>query len=75
MQPQIVKGAALSSVIASMMAAGNANAAVEVAQLAAGDNRFGIIAFLFLPVVGWVRLCLSHAVPSYRRMRSCGDAL
>ena len=57
MQQQIIKGAALSSVVASMMAAGNANAATEVAQLAAGDNRFGIIAFLFLPVVGWVRDC------------------
>lgn len=35
------------------MAAGNAQAANEITQLAAGDNRFGVIATLFLPVLGW----------------------
>ena len=50
-QQQIVNGAAVSSVVVSVMTAGNANAVTEVAQLAAGDNRLGIIAFLFLPVV------------------------
>ena len=54
-QQQIGKGAALSSVVTSLMVAGNANAASEVAQLAAGDNRLGIIAFLFLPVVRLTR--------------------
>ena len=28
--------------------------AQEITQLAASDNRFAIIATLFLPVVGWV---------------------
>ena len=45
---------ALSSVVGTFLAAGNANAATEIAQLAAGDNRFGIIAGLFLPALGWV---------------------
>ena len=39
---------------ATLFAAGNANAATEIAQLAAGDNRFGIIVSLFVPVLGWV---------------------
>ena len=38
----------------SLLAVRNADAASEVTQLAAGDNRFGIIAILGLPVVGWV---------------------
>ncbi len=60
-QQQIVKGAAVSSLVASVMAAGNANAITEVAQLAAGDNRLGIIAFLFLPVVCSPKpLCCRH---------------
>ncbi|KIY97984.1 photosystem II PsbY protein [Monoraphidium neglectum] len=42
-------GAALS-----LAAAQQAEAATEVAQLAASDNRIGIIALLFLPAVGWV---------------------
>ena len=39
---------------ALLLASQQADAAQEVAQLAAGDNRFGIIATLFLPVIGWV---------------------
>ena len=37
-----------------MASAGSAQAASEVAQLAAGDNRVGIIATLALPALGWV---------------------
>jgi photosystem II PsbY protein len=39
---------------ATLLAAGNAQAATELATLAAGDNRFGTIALLFLPALGWV---------------------
>ena len=39
---------------ALLLASQKADAAQEIAQLAAGDNRFAIIATLFLPVVGWV---------------------
>ena len=46
--------AAWSTAAATMMSSGNAQAASEVAQLAAGDNRLGIIATLALPALGWV---------------------
>lgn len=45
---------AIGLTAASMLLAENAQAATEVAQLAAGDNRIGIIATLFLPALGWV---------------------
>ena len=53
-QQHAVKAVALSSVVGSFLAAGNANAAMEVAQLAASDNRLSILATLFLPAIGWV---------------------
>ena len=37
---------------ASLLAAQNAEAAQQVADLAAGDNRFGTISLLLVPVVG-----------------------
>ncbi|GIL88995.1 hypothetical protein Vretimale_16288 [Volvox reticuliferus] len=46
--------AALTTVASSWMLAGNANAATELATLAASDNRIGIIATLFVPALGWV---------------------
>ncbi|GLC33653.1 hypothetical protein PLESTB_000100200 [Pleodorina starrii] len=46
--------ATLSTVASSWMMAGNANAATELATLAANDNRLGIIATLFVPALGWV---------------------
>jgi photosystem II PsbY protein len=39
---------------ASMLLAQNAEAATEVAQLAASDNRVGAIATLLVPALGWV---------------------
>ncbi len=42
-------GAALS-----MAAAQQADAATEMAQLAASDGRLGTISLLFLPALGWV---------------------
>jgi hypothetical protein len=39
---------------AALLAAPQADAATEIAQLAAADNRFVIIAGLFVPVLGWV---------------------
>ncbi|CAL5228944.1 g12175 [Coccomyxa viridis] len=53
-QEQIVRVAAWSTAAATMASAGSAQAASEVAQLAAGDNRVGIIATLALPALGWV---------------------
>jgi photosystem II PsbY protein len=42
------------SAAASLLLAENADAASEVAQLAASDNRVGVIATLFVPALGWV---------------------
>ena len=50
---QVMKQVALAGVAASTMMAGQASAATEIATLA-GDGRGGILAGLFLPVVGWV---------------------
>ena len=54
LQEQIVRVAAWSTAAATMLSSGNAQAASEVVQLAAGDNRLGTIATLALPAVGWV---------------------
>jgi len=50
------KGAAIAVGLtaASMLAVDQADAATELAQLAASDSRLSIIATLFLPVIGWV---------------------
>ena len=50
-----MQAVALSTLVGSFMSAGNAAAATELGQIAAGDNRIGAIALLFAPVVGWVR--------------------
>lgn len=64
--------AAWSTAAGTMMAAGNAQAASEVAQLAAGDNRVGIIATLALPAVGWV--AFNIAGPALNQLANMDDA-
>jgi hypothetical protein len=49
-----VVGAAGLGAAAMLLLAQNAEAATEVAQLAASDNRVAIIGTLFVPVLGWV---------------------
>ena len=44
--------AGLGLTAASLLAAQQADAAQQVADLAAGDNRFGTIALLAVPVIG-----------------------
>jgi photosystem II PsbY protein len=53
-RPQIAKLLALPAAAGTLLAAGNAQAATELAQLAAGDGRLGTISLLFLPALGWV---------------------
>ncbi|KAL4428141.1 hypothetical protein ABPG75_002230 [Micractinium tetrahymenae] len=53
-QEAIVKGTALAGLSAALLSAGSAQAAMEVANIAASDNRFGTIALLAVPVLGWV---------------------
>ncbi len=51
---QVGRVAAMSTVAATWMLAGNANAATELATLAANDNRLGLLLTLFAPALGWV---------------------
>ena len=46
--------AGLGLTAAGLMATQSAEAAQQVADLAASDNRFGTIALLAVPVLGWV---------------------
>ncbi len=48
----VAAGLGLSAAL--LLASEKAEAAQEITQLAASDNRFTIILTLFLPVVGWV---------------------
>ena len=52
--PTLQSAPAAAAAAATLLAAGNATAATEVATLAAGDSRLLIIGTLFLPVIGWV---------------------
>ncbi len=45
---------AVPAAAGAFLAAGNAQAATEMAQLAASDGRLGTISLLFLPALGWV---------------------
>jgi len=49
-----VAGAVGLGAALSLMCAGNAEAATELSQLAASDNRVGVLATLFVPALGWV---------------------
>ena len=53
-RPKMSLAAGLGMGAALLLASEKADAAQEITQLAASDNRFAIIATLFLPVVGWV---------------------
>ncbi len=54
---------AVGSLMAPFLASGSAHAVSEVAQLAASDNRVGIIATLFLPALGWVAFNIGTFTP------------
>jgi photosystem II PsbY protein len=53
-QERAVQAVALSTLAGSFLSAGNAAAASEISQIAAGDGRFSTILFLLAPAVGWV---------------------
>ena len=50
----MTKLAGVSTAVSTLLAAGNAQAAQEVASLAAKDNRAGLLALLLTPALGWV---------------------
>jgi len=68
--PQSAPYAAAAAAASTLLAAGNAAAATEVAQLA-GDARLGIIAALFLPAVGWV--LFNIAGPAFNQIAAMGQ--
>jgi hypothetical protein len=53
-------------------AAGPAAAATEVATLAAGDGRLGILLSLFVPAIGWVVFNMAQVSEEGRREREGG---
>ena len=58
LQDAVVKTATLAGMSAALMSAGSAQAAMEVANIAASDNRFGTIALLAVPVLGVSQLLM-----------------
>ena len=48
------KAATAAAAVTALVAASPAVAATEVATLAAGDGRLGILLGLFVPALGWV---------------------
>jgi len=56
---------------ASLMAAQSADAATEIAQLAASDNRAGILLTLLVPVLGWV--AFNIAGPAFAQLDNMGE--
>ena len=52
LQDAAIKGTALAGLSVALLSGGSAQAAMEVANIAAGDNRFGTIAALAIPVLG-----------------------
>ena len=59
----MVAGLGMGLTAGALLAAPQADAASEMAQLAANDGRLGILALLFVPVVGWVRHCSHRRLP------------
>lgn len=51
---EVGKIASITTVASSWLVAGNAQAASELALIAAADNRLAIISTLFVPALGWV---------------------
>lgn len=57
--------------MSTLLAAGNAQAAQEVANLAAKDNRAGLLALLLTPALGWVAFnILSPALNQLKGMQN-----
>ncbi|SRR5690348_13276935 len=52
----VAVGLGLGLGAAALLGAGQADAATEAMQLAAGDGRGSVIALLFVPALGWVSL-------------------
>ena len=56
---------------ASLLAAQQADAAQQFADLASSDNRFGTIALLLVPVIGWVLFNILGEQALLRQTTAC----
>ena len=71
LQVNLTKLAGISTAVATLLAAGNAQAAQEIADLAARDNRAPLLALLLTPALGWVAFnILSPALNQLKGMQS-----
>ena len=71
MQVSLTKIAGISTAVSTLFAAGNAQAAQEIADLAARDNRAPLLALLLTPALGWVAFnILSPALNQLKGMQS-----
>ena len=67
----MTKLAAVSTAVSTLFTAGNAQAAQEVANLAARDNRATTLALLLTPALGWVAFnILSPALNQLKGMQN-----
>ncbi|KAL3142853.1 hypothetical protein ABBQ38_003146 [Trebouxia sp. C0009 RCD-2024] len=68
---RLTKLAGVSTAVSTLLAAGNAQAAQEVANLATKDNRAGLLALLLTPALGWVAFnILSPALNQLKGMQN-----
>ena len=76
MQVSLTKLAALSTAVTTLLAADNAQAAQEVASLAARDNRVGTLALLLTPALGWVAFnILAPALNQLKGMQNSNQGM
>ena len=74
MQANLVKLAAASTTASTFLAAGNAQAAQEVASLAGRDNRATTLLLLLVPALGWVGFnILAPALNQLKGMQSANS--
>lgn len=70
-QASLIKLAGVSTAVSTLLAAGNAQAAQEVAALAARDNRASTLLLLLAPALGWVAFnILSPALNQLKGMQN-----
>lgn len=70
-EASLIKLAGVSTAVSTLLAAGNAQAAQEVAALAARDNRASTLLLLLAPALGWVAFnILSPALNQLKGMQN-----
>jgi len=68
---EVGKALSLSAVASTWMVSGQVQAATELAQLAATDNRLATISLLFIPALGWV--AFNIIPPLFNQLNRMGE--